>query len=327
MFKPALFSLSLLFSLSVNSAAPLLLSGEVAARNSEVFVAPQADNWMVQIAWMIEEGEQVQPGDPVVQYNTSSITSRLEQLEASLRKVKAESRQKDLTQDLELRQAQNLYDVALLNQKKAQLDADIPKSLLSQLNYEQYQLAFTRAANATNEAKKALEVKKKDVLAEKRRSQVEIAGAENELQRAQNMLDLMTQYATKSGTALYVDHPWTRDKIRTGDSVQRGFSVLELPETDDLHVKAWLNEIDIARVEEDQRVSISFDAKPDIRATGKIVRIGNQAEPKQYWGGSNYIDVEVSIDGGSPEGLLPGMSVLVKIFEDESPLASAEAVQ
>ena len=60
---------SVLLLLAINAAAePLLLTGEVAARNSQVFVAPQADSWMVQIAWMVEEGERVEPGDAVVQY-------------------------------------------------------------------------------------------------------------------------------------------------------------------------------------------------------------------------------------------------------------------
>jgi len=52
----------MLLSVSVG-AQPLLLTGEVAARNSQVFVAPQADNWMVQIAWMVEEGARVAVGE------------------------------------------------------------------------------------------------------------------------------------------------------------------------------------------------------------------------------------------------------------------------
>ena len=113
MFKHALTSLLFLFATPFAFSAEILLSGEVAARNSEVFVAPQGEFWMIQIAWMIEEGESVKAGDPVVQYDTSSITAKLEQLEAKVRKVKAESRQKDLVQDLALYEAQNNYDVAV----------------------------------------------------------------------------------------------------------------------------------------------------------------------------------------------------------------------
>lgn len=312
----------LLFSvllLAINTAAePLLLTGEVAARNSQVFVAPQADSWMVQIAWMVEEGERVEPGDAVVQYDTASISANLEQLEATLRKVRAESRRNDLVQDLALREAQHALQIAELTLKKARLDAGIPRELLSELQYEQYQLALTRALNGEVEAKKALAVKEKDVAAEKQRNQVLIAGAENELRRVQVMLDNMTQRTDRAGTAMYVDHPWTRQKIREGDSVQRGFSVLEIPSTDDLHIRAWLNEVDIARIADQQPVTIRFDAMPSVTLAGRVERIGNQAEPKQHWGGSGYIDVSIRFADEPEQTLLPGMSVQVEVAE-ESP--------
>jgi multidrug resistance efflux pump len=314
MLKPLTLSvLTLLVSFPALAGEGVMLSGEVAARNSEVFVAPRGDNWLMQIEWMIEEGQRVKPGDPVVQYNTASITSQVEQLEAQLRKVKAESKQKDLTQDLALKQAQHNLRIAKLNLQRAKLDAEIPARLLSQLNYERYQLEFTRAKNAVVEAEKQFKVKEKDVVAEKQRSQVSIAGAENELRRIQLMLELMTQRASREGTALYVDHPWTRDKIRAGDSVQRGFTVLEIPATDDLHIKAWLNEIDVANVEEGAEVKVSVDSRPQLEFSGVIKRIGRQAEPKQYWGKANYLDVEVEINDEGRQALLPGMSVLVAV--------------
>lgn len=297
-------------------AQPLLLSGEIAARNSQVFVAPQADNWMVQIAWMVEEGARVEVGDPVVQYETASIAATLEQLEATLRRVKAESRRNNLVQDLALLEAQHQHRIAELNLRKARLNAGIPRELLSELQYEQHQLALTQAINAYEEAEKALATKEEDVVAEKQRSQVEIASAENELERVQVMLDAMTQHSDRTGTAMYVDHPWTGQKIREGDSVQRGFSVLEIPSTDDLHIRAWLNEVDVAQLREGQSVKIGFDARPQLQLAGRVERIGKQAEPKEHWGESGYIDVSIDFEHSQEHGLLPGMSVMVEILEE-----------
>ncbi len=296
-------------------AAPLLLSGEVSARHSEVFVAPEGDNWIMQIEWMVEEGERVNVGDPVVQYDTASITSKLEQREATLRKVKAQSKQKKLALDLALREAQHGYDVATLGLEIARLNASIPQPLLSLLDYEQYQLAFTRQLNAQKKAANALVITEKNGVAERRRSEVEVAGAKNELQRAQRILDLLTQRATSSGTAMYMLHAWTQKKIRTGDSVRRGFSVLQIPATDNLHIKAWLNEIDVTRVREGQAVQIQIDARPDTLNLGKVAHMGTRAEPRQYWGEANYIEVDIELDNASTEGLLPGMSVMVEVLE------------
>lgn len=315
--RPALYSL-LLALLSLPAwAEPLLLSGEVAARNSQVLVAPEANEWVVQIAWMVEEGTRVAPGDAVVQYDSTSVAANLEQLEAGLRRVTAEAQRSDLIQDLQLREAQHNYDVAQLTLKKAKLNAGIPSELLSQLQYEQYQLALTQAINGEIEAGKALAVKTQDVTAEKKRSQIEIAGAKHELHRVQLMLDRMTQYSTRPGTAMYVDHPWTREKVREGGSVERGFNVLEIPSTDDLHVRAWLNEVDIARVNEGARVTIGFDARPELSLKGVIERIGKQAEPKNHWGESGYIEIDIHFDDDAVQGLLPGMSVFVSLEDTQ----------
>lgn len=297
-------------------AEGLRLSGEIAARDSQIFVAPRGDSWQMQIAWMVEEGERVEAGDPVVQYDTSSLATSVEQLESGLRQVQAQSLRSDLAQDMALRQAEHNFEIAQLQLERAQLDAGVPLALLSELQYEEYQLALKKAESAEREAKRALEVAREDLAAEKRRNQVEIAGAKNELQRVQAILDSMTQRADSSGTAMYVDHPWTGQKIRTGDMVRDGFSVLEIPSTDDLHVRAWLNEVDVARVAENQPVKVYFDARPKLELKGVISRIGSQAEPKQYWGESGYIDIDVAIEDAQDQGLLPGMSVLIELEGD-----------
>ncbi len=303
----------LLVSVSAGSHAQLLLSGTVEAKSSQVFVTPKADHWQMQIEWMVEEGEKVNKGDTVVVYDTSSLAANIEQLESTLRRVTAEAKRNVLVQDLALKETEHRYDVALFELDKARLDASIPENVISQFQYANHQLALKRALREKAEAAKALEVKKKDVRNEKKRSELEVASAKNELKRVQLMLDSMTQKADRDGTAMYVMHPWTRAKIRAGDMVQRGFSVLEIPSTEDLHVKAWLNEVDVARIGMDDSIRLSFDAKPELTLPGRIVRVGNQAEKKEYWGSASYIDVDIEFDQSQDHGLIPGMSVLVEV--------------
>ena len=306
----------LLFSITAGSHAQLLLSGTVEAKNSQVFVTPKADSWQMQIEWMVDEGEKIKKGDTVVVYDTSSLAANVEQLESTLRRVTAEAKRNVLVQDLVLKEAENRYETALLTLKKAELDAGIPEHVISQFQYANNQLALKRALQEQAESTKALEISRKNALNEKKRSELEVASAKNELKRVQLMLDNMTQTADRDGTAMYVLHPWTRAKIRVGDMVQRGFSVLEIPSTEDLHVKAWLNEVDVAKISMDDSARLTFDAKPELNIAGRIVRIGNQAEKKEYWGDASYIDVDIEFDQSHDHGLIPGMSVLVQIGGD-----------
>lgn len=300
--------------LSVNSAwaESLLISGRVEASSAQTFTPPQLDTWQVKIDWMEEEGKQVKAGDPVVVFDTNNIASEVEQLEANLRKVKSERERKQLELDLELRQAEFDVEKALLELKKAQVDANIPETHISQYQFAQYQLELEKAQKSHEEASKKLAIKQKDIKAEEKKNQLEIFGAEKELNRKQSLMDAMSLKAKENGTVMYVEHPWNGTKIRAGDTVQRNFTVLKIPSTDELKVIAWLNEVDIAWLKPGHTAHVSLDAIPGSSIKGKIVKIGSQGENRDHWGEAAYFEVEIELAENN-YALLPGMSALARV--------------
>lgn len=308
-----------LVSISVASQAQsLLVSGEIAAKNKQVFSVPKADSWQVKIDWMVEEGSKVAAGDPVVMYNTASLLTDVEQLEAQVRQAKAERDKSRLSNQLSLREAIFAYEKAQLELARATLDADLPASNLSKLDYARYQLAKNKSQQSLEETHDKLKAKRLEVANEAKRQEINVLQAQSDLSRKQSMIDSMIQKATKSGTALYVAHPWSGNKIRAGDTVQRNFTVLEIPNTDNLQVVAWLNEVDIAKVKLNQAVSLTVDALPDVAINGHVITISNQAETKQHWGKAAYFVLEIALDDVKDVAILPGMSVLASINIKES---------
>lgn len=298
---------------AVSNAQALLVSGEIAAKNKQVFSVPKADSWQVKIDWMIEEGSKVEAGDTVVIYNTSSLLTDVEQLEAQLRQAIAERRKNDLSNQLALREAIFAFEKAELDLSRAQLDANLPESNLSKLDFEKYQLTKNKAAQKLGEMRDKLSAKRLEVTNEAKRQQINVLQAEADLARKQSMINGMMQKATDGGTALYVPHPWNGNKIRAGDTVQRSFTVLEIPNTQKLQVVAWLNEVDIAKVQLNQQVMLSVDALPNTELNGKVIKIGKQAEVKQNWGKAAYFLLEIELAGTKDVPILPGMSVLASI--------------
>ncbi len=300
------------FSTLCNAQA-LLVSGEIAAKNKQVFSVPKANSWQVKIDWMIEEGSKVAAGDTVVIYDTSSLQSEVEQLEAEVRQSVAERDKSDLSNQLGLREAIFAYEKAQLELSRAELDAGLPESNLSKLDFEKFQLTKNKALQNLGEMQDKLSAKRLEVANESKRQQINVLQAKADLGRKQSMIDGMVQKAREGGTALYVAHPWNGNKIRAGDTVQRNFSVLEIPNTQNLQVVAWLNEVDIAKVSVDQQVMLSVDALPNVEINGVVVKIGKQAEVKQHWGKAAYFALEIELKMAEELPILPGMSVLASI--------------
>lgn len=304
----------LLVTVSANSAESLLISGSVEAKKSQVFSVPAANSWRLQIKWMAEEGTKVKAGETVVMYDTASLSSDVEQREADVRKAEAEAKRSNLKLTLNIKEAEFRLEKAELELEKARLEAAIPEQQLSKVDYETNQLDLKKAENEFVSAKEALKSKRAEVINERKKNSLIIQGAKKELQRSQSMLANMEQKASDGGTVQYVDHPWLGTKIRSGDTIQRGFNVLKIPSTDDLHVRGWLNEIDIARVKTGQPVKLNVDAIPGLSIDGVIEKISNQAESRSDWGESSYFALNISINSSDVSELIPGMSVLVEVL-------------
>ena len=56
-----------------------MLTGEVYSRQAQDIIVPLTSNWRATISMMVEEGQQVQPGDLVVEFDGSEASRQLEQ--------------------------------------------------------------------------------------------------------------------------------------------------------------------------------------------------------------------------------------------------------
>ena len=138
----------------------------------------------------------------------------------------------------------------------------------------------------------------------------EIAAKKADLVQAQAALDATlvglerTQVrAPVGGTVATVD-------ARTGELVLSGQPLVTVGDLSTLRVETTdLDEIDVAQVEIDQDVSITFDAVPEQVFTGHVTRISPMAEPGT--GGVNYT-VIIELDEIAPQ-ILWGMTAFVDI--------------
>ncbi|UCH92804.1 MAG: efflux RND transporter periplasmic adaptor subunit [Candidatus Aminicenantes bacterium] len=287
----------------------IILTGSLKAQESERFVVPITDTWRVQIKWMVKEGEYVNPGDPVVRFDTSTLVTDIESLENSLQVKKEQKDQKladyhhqEFELEVKLKQAEIDY-------KKAYIDASIPPGLEAKYEYDKKQLELKKKEQALKNARVEKEVKLAALDSEFKKLDIEIQEERVELKKYKNMLKKMNLSAKTAGTVIYEEMRWEDRKIKVGDTVFSSMLVAYIPDNESLFAEAWVNESDINHIRAGQKVKLIPDAYPQRQFTGTIKGVLNSAEDKRQWGRASYFRTNIQLDAMDLAIMKPGMSV------------------
>jgi HlyD family secretion protein len=263
---------------------------------------------------MVKEGQQVQPGDVVVEFDGSRAALELEQQsEATLAEnVIAE---RDLARlEKEHVIASFAVQLAEVELDLASLHAEIPEGLIGSLEYAENQLAAEQAKKVLDDAQTQL-IDKEESLAERKR-QFALDLQKADLQKAwwAEMLESITVEATQSGFVIHDKHPWSRSKFQEGDLVQTSFKVAQVSDRSELAIRVWVNSVDRPHIETGAAVRISFDALPGRSLNGRLDSISDSGYKRNEWSRAVYFEGSVSFDAMSEPNLLPGMSALVEVL-------------
>jgi len=305
----------LLVSLPALAQAPLLLSGELRAEQSQSFFSPMTDNWRVEVQWLMPEGQVAQASEIVAVFDGAAIQGEIESETVALdtAREKLEKDDSKFAQDvLEKKFALKRAELLL---KKAGIDAAVPKQYLSAYEYESYQVAKKEAESAVRKAQKELAQAEltREVAAKKQR--VKIAGSEARLEYKRAQLESMSLRAERSGPVLYGKHPWTGERVFVGMTAQPGWLIAEIPSLSDLYVEAWLHEIDIDRVRSGQGVELIFDSYLGHRLPAQLAEIATQPQKRQEQGPGLYYRLVFKFTETPELELLPGMGARIEFPE------------
>jgi HlyD family secretion protein len=140
----------------------------------------------------------------------------------------------------------------------------------------------------------------------------ELAVAEAAVGRASEALLTAEAMRGQATLAAPFDGAVALIQVRAGEQVLPGTPVLMFGDLSTLQVETTdLDEVDVARIQSGQRVSLTFDALPDKVLAGHIVRIApmaapgqgattytaviafNETDPALRWGMTAFVDIEV----------------------------------
>ncbi len=292
----------------------LVEEGEINATNA-INISSPAMSWqfgLLKITQILEDGDQIQAGDTAILFDPSEVQKAIIDAEAELEIAKAElekRRAEQASKIEELKANTEISEISLkiseIKLEQATFEADITRKEI-QLNLDKAKIALTKA-------RKEIENQKKIHTEEILQFLLRIKQQETNLDEANTTLENLTVVSSAAGIAILRKNWATGNKWQVGDQPWSGNPMIDLPDLSELKVEAEISEVDISKVQLDQKVEIKLDSYSDTVFAGKIISIANLA---QFKGGDSKIKVfpvEILLDGTS-EMFLPGMTVSCRII-------------
>lgn len=292
----------------------LTVTGEVEAVNSNVISAPELRRsmGMPKIATLVDDGKKVEKGELLVEFDASEVEKALTDAQNDLEIAQAEMAKATVNHRSEIEDLESDLKMSEINLRISRLRLE-QSSFEAEIDRKQIELDVENAQIQVEQARREIENRKRVQQEERSKLQLAVNQARDKLQQAQETLESLTILAPTPGIAIIRENWQTGEKLAVNDQVHDGWPLIGLPDLSLLKAEAVVNEIDISRVELNQRVNIKLDAYPDTVFSGIVKEISTLARNKDRGSSVKVFDTVIYIDGQDAR-LLPGMTVSCEIL-------------
>lgn len=299
------------------------VTGELQAKNSVKIEAPQKELrdiriWEISIARIVPEGTVVDSGDFVASLEQTEVENSLRDIEEEIEKEQGDIEKAKIDSSLELRSQRD----KIINLKYAMEEAEIT---LEQSKYEspavirQAQISLDKAKREYDQAVQNYKLKVEQSKVTLRQRTMDLT---KKLRRKDEIMDAknkLTIYAPTSGMVIYrKERDGTKKKEGSRIQLWRDPVVATLPDLSTLISKTYVNEIDISKVKEGQKVDIGVDAFPELSFTGEVFQVANIGEQLPN-ADARVFEVSIVLNETDPK-LRPSMttsnSIVTNSFDD-----------
>lgn len=294
----------------------MVLSGELEAARGELLSVPPLPSWQTSIKWIAEEGVLVRSGEPVVELDNSSLTAQLDEKRQNATQARQELQQKDAEWDAELEQSQLDVEKKRAELEKAEIDARVPRELLSGRAFEEKQNALRRATTELAKAEDVYRSKQTAIRSERQNLELNIGRTLREITIAENAISALVLRAPKDGILVVRDHPWEGRKLQVGDTVWVGMGIALLPELDSMRVTAALADVDDSRIKVGMPVTVTMDGYPELTFKASVSSIGAVAQESRRASLRRQFEVLVALEKLDLDRMRPGLSTRVLVHRE-----------
>ena len=287
-------------------------SGTIRAKNSSTIQAPRTAGSNLQIVYLAPEGTIVEKDEVLVRFDPSAAMKVVEDKETELKTILADLDKLKAQQSADKEQARTDFETAKLNFELAKIAKERmefepeAKKREAELEFERSKLAFEQAKN---------NLENKDIVrkSELNNLNLKISQIRSDLEEARKEMEQLTLKAPISGLIVYENNWATGRKIAVGDQPWRGMPLISVPDLSEAQVEVSINEMDIAKVEKDQKVKVIPDAFPNMEFTGNITSVSQIGRQKSSGSNIKVFDIIVDLNE-TDEVLKPGITTTNKVI-------------
>lgn len=296
-------------------------SGSLDAKNSVPIKGPTGLRnyriWNVTIQHIIDEGTEVKKGQYVARLDPSELTGKIKDAQLEVDETQSQFTQTRLDTALTMRQARDELINLEYTVREKQLTLD-QSQFEPPATIQKAEIELEKAKRALQQAKENYEIKRQQNVAKMQEASAELRGDKNELEGLMALSKDFTILAPEDGMLIY-ERSWDGKPIKAGSQVSAWDPVVAtLPDLSKMISKTYVNEVDIRKVKPGQSAEIGFDAFPDKKLKGKVMKVANVGEQRPN-SDAKVFEVEIEVFGTDPL-LKPGMTtsnrIITKTVED-----------
>lgn len=298
-----------------------VLSGELAAVQSDPLVAPRTPMWQVRIRWMEQDGSPVKAGQKVLEFDNAAFAGSLEQKRIARSQSGNTLAEHAAAREVQLADKTYAVEEKRIAREKAETKAAIPEEIQTRREWQEAQLALEKAKAEEAKANEDLAAFKKSSQAEEEVDRIALAKATREIVESEAALEELVLRAPRDGILILGDNRQENRKFQVGDSTWPGNVVMELPDLSQMRVDARLWDVDDGRIRPGLPVRVTLDAFPEKVFTGRVESVAAVAQETSFRSMRRAFTVRVALDRSDPERMRPGMSAKVEVMGTGRPSA------
>jgi len=241
----------LAFTITAAAAEDVLGTGTLEAR-VKTSISARIQERLVEV--LVDQGDQVKKGQVLAKLDDAELRQQVAIAEATL----AAAKQTAMRVEADLSRSEAVLAQARLDEKR--LKGLLASSAVSQTD--------------ADKAAEALKVAEADL----KRSNAAIAEAQGQVLVAEKtLLHRKEQLAFTQITAPYDGLIIRRDR-EPGDMLVPGASLMELISLDELWIRAWVDETEMAKLAPGQKARVIFRSEPEKSYPGVVSRLGREMD-------------------------------------------------
>ncbi len=259
-------------------------SGQLEAQNSENITVPESLRdrdvriYEIKITDMVEEGLVVDSGDYVATLDQKAVEENLNNAEEELEQAMNSFEDAKMDSNLNL----SNYRDQIINARE---DVEEKQIILEESKYEspaiirKAEMDLDKAMRKLEQEIKGYKLKERQAISKVERNKIEVRQRESRVSKLRDVYHSLVITAPKAGMVIY-GKDRMREKITVGSTVSPFMPMIAtLPDLTSMLSVTYVNEIDIAKVEKGQKVTLGIDAIPEKILEGEVVSVANIGQP------------------------------------------------